>query len=296
MYSTFAQANKDQNLIPFRFALKAYLQDERLKIPVLPDVVGKVIALINHPRADAYTLARLIHKDQALAGYVMRVSNSPIFAGTHEITTLRQAIARIGAKTLGKIALSVTMQGKVFQAPGYEDEIRDIWRKTLTAGAFAQDIGHLLGETSESLYLCGLLHTVGKPVILHALNELKKELKMDLSVNAGILLMDEFHQAVGQKVAIEWKLPLAVREACLYYTDPEKARKFPREVCITFLAHQFALFIDRYPDKETLMALSRHEATLRLGLKPGHLATLAGRLDRTRALLDAMTMHKAVPQ
>lgn len=290
MYSSVAHAQKDQNLIPFRFALKAYIQDERLKIPVLPDVVGKVIALINHPQADANTLARLIHKDQALAGYVLRVSNSPIFAGAREISTLRQAIARIGAKTLGKIALSVTMQGKVFQAPGYENEIKDIWGKTLTAGAFAQDIGHLLGETSESLYLCGLLHTVGKPVILQALNDLKGELGLDLTVEAGIALMDEFHHAVGRKVAIEWKLPDAVREACVYYMDPENAEEHKKEVRITYLAHQFAQFISEDPTEEELEALNNHPSTQILGLKMDHLNKLVSRLEKIRPLLEAMQL------
>ena len=291
MYSTLAHANKDQNMIPFRFALKAYIQDERLKIPVLPDVVGKVIALINHPQADANTLARLIHKDQALAGYVLRVSNSPIFAGAREISTLRQAIARIGAKTLGKIALSVTMQGKVFQAPGYEEEIKAIWRQTLTSGAFAQDIGYLLGERSESLYLCGLLHTVGKPVILQALNDLKGELKMDLSLEAGVALMEEFHHAVGKKVAVEWKLPDAVREACLYYLDPENAKEHLREVRITFLAHQFASFIEEDPDEEAIEALANNESTQQLGLKHDDLLKLVGRLEKMRSLLEAMSLN-----
>ncbi len=290
MYSSVAHAQKDQNLIPFRFALKAYIQDERLKIPVLPDVVGKVIALINHPQADANTLARLIHKDQALAGYVLRVSNSPIFAGAREISTLRQAIARIGAKTLGKIALSVTMQGKVFQAPGYENEIKDIWCQTLTAGAFAQDIGHLLNETSESLYLCGLLHTVGKPVILQALNDLKGELKLDLSVEAGVALMEEFHHAVGRKVAIEWKLPDAVREACVHYLDPENAKEHQKEVRITFLAHQFSLYVKEDPTEEDIEALNNHPTTQLLGLKKDHLIKLASRLEKIRSLLEAMQL------
>ncbi|MFK7846965.1 MAG: HDOD domain-containing protein [Rhodothermales bacterium] len=290
MYTTLSSAKKDPNLLPFRFALKAFIADERLKIPVLPDVVGKVIALINHPKADANTLARLIHKDQALAGYVLRVSNSPIFAGAREISTLRQAIARIGAKTLGKIALSVTMQGKVFKAKGYENEIKDIWRKTLTAGAFAQDIGHILGESSESLYLCGLLHTVGKPVILQALQDLSQELDMELSHPAGMSLVKEFHHLVGYKVAEQWKLPDAVKNACVYYLDPESSESNLKEVRITYLAHQFSLFIDEDPEDEVLDALADSPSTAALRIKKDHLVKLVTRLEKVRALLEAMSL------
>ena len=290
MYTTLIGAKKDPNLIPFRFALKAFIEDERLNIPLLPDVIGKVIALINHPQADANTLARLIHKDQALAGYVLRVSNSPIFAGTREISTLRQAIARIGAKTLGKIALSITMKGKIFKVKGYPEEIKDIWRKSLTAGAFAQDIGHTLGESSESLYLCGLLHSVGKPVILQALEDLKGELGMELSNDAGLELMEGFHQVVGRKVAEQWKLPDAVKDACVHYLNPESATSNLKEVRITWLAHQLSLFIDKDPEEEVQDELSNHPSTVALRLKKKHIALLVTRLEKVRSLLEAMAL------
>lgn len=282
MYTILPGVKKDPNVLPYRFALKSYIADERLQIPVLPDVVSKVIGMINHPKADANTLARFIHRDQALAGYVLRVSNSPMFGGAREISTLRQAITRIGAKALGKIALSVAMQGTVFQAKGYENEIKDIWRKTLTAGAFAQDIGRILGDTSERLFLCGLLHTVGKPVILQALQDLKKELHLDLSHSAGLSLVQEFHHDVGKRVAEQWKLPDAVKEACVYYLEPESAEAFPKEVRITFLAHQYSLFLDEDPEEEELEILSKHPSIVALDMNKYHLEKLASRLEALR--------------
>lgn len=292
MHTSLASRKTDPNLLPFRFALKAYIEDERLKIPVLPDVLSKVISLINHPKADANTLARLIHKDQALAGYVLRVSNSPVFAGASVITTLRQAIARIGAKTLGKIALSVTMQGKIFKAEGYEDVVKDVWRKSLAAGAIAQEIGNTFNDRDETLYLCGLLHTVGKPVILQALDDLKEEFDMDLLYESGLLLMNEFHRAVGKKIAEQWKLPEAVKLACLHYLDPEKSEGSMKEVRITFVAHRLAEYIDEDPEETDISALSLEPGTMALGLKQKNLHDLVSKLERIRAVLDAMSLGK----
>ena len=292
MSISIASRKTDQNLLPFRFALKSYIEDEKLKIPVLPDVIGKVIRLINHPKADANMLARLIHKDQALAGYVLRVSNSPVYAGVRQIETLRQAITRIGAKTLGKIALSITMQGTIFKAKGYEQEITDIWRHTLTSGAYAQEIGNLIKEQSESLYLCGLLHTVGKPVILQALDELKVEFQMELSHTAGLSLMEEFHRKVGVKVAEQWKLPEAVREACHYYLEPESAESHVKEVRVTYLAHMIAQFVDEDPEPEQIVELANEPSVQALRIDQARLEKLFGKLDRVRALLEAMSLGK----
>ena len=278
----------DPNLLPFRFALKSYIRDEKLKIPVLPDVVARVMELINLPTVNANTLARLIHKDQALAGYVLRVSNSPIYAGTREILTLRQAIARIGARTLGKIALSVTIQGKVFKSKGYEEQMAVIWRQSLTAGAMAQEIGNLLKNQSETLYLCGLLHNVGKPVILQALEELKAEFKMDLSHEGGLTLMEEFHQNVGGRVAQQWKLPEAVQQAALHYMVPLKTEEFQKEVLITHLAHRIAEFLDTEPEEGEIATLAQSPPVAALKINETMLNNFIGKLEKIRELLNAM--------
>lgn len=285
---TNPQTVSDPNLLPFRFALKAYIKEEKLKIPVLPDVVAQVMELINHPSVNANTLARLIHKDQALAGYVLRVSNSPIYAGSKEILTLRQAIARIGARTLGKIALSVTMQGKVFKAPGYEEVMTSLWRLSLTAGALAQDIGNIRNNPSETLYLCGLLHTVGKPVILQALDELKGEFNLSLSHEGGLALMEEFHRDAGGRIAQQWKLPEPVRAAAMHYQEPLKAEEYGEQVCITFLAHKIAQFLDIPAEEEDILAMSSHPIVNSLKLNETVIRTLFGRLEKIREILEAM--------
>ncbi|MBX2819217.1 MAG: HDOD domain-containing protein [Rhodothermaceae bacterium] len=280
----------DPNLLPFRFALKAYINEEKLRIPVLPDIVAQVMQLINNPSVNANTLARLIHKDQALAGYVLRVSNSPMYAGTKEILTLRQAIARIGARTLGKIALSITMRGEVFKADGYEDLMATIWRQSLACGALAQEVGKAVQYNSETLYLCGLLHTVGKPVILQALDILKGELKLELSYEGGLALIDEFHQDVGGRVAEQWKLPDAVKKAALHYHDPSVVEQNQKEVLITYSAHQLSMLLDAEPEEQSIeqFLTDPHFQSIRLDQKA--LELLVSRLEKIKELLDAMKM------
>lgn len=288
--STHPQGTADPNHLPFRFALKAYIKEEKLKIPVLPDVVVKVIELINQPQVDANTLARLIHKDQALAGYVLRVSNSPIYGGSREISTLREAIARIGARTLGKIALSITMQGKMFSARGYESEMASIWRESLTAGALATEIGRAIQYASETLYLCGMLHSVGKAVILQALTELKEELRLDLSRGGGMALVEEFHNWVGGIVAEQWRLPRTVKHAIVYYTMPEMAPEDKIAVRVTLLSRVLAGYLDTPPEPGELDALEAHPSIEALGIKRDEMVRLVNKLSRIEEALEAMRL------
>jgi len=51
-------------------ALVERIDKDRIDLPVLPQVAGKVMALANDPAADAARLSALIHQDQALAAHV----------------------------------------------------------------------------------------------------------------------------------------------------------------------------------------------------------------------------------
>ena len=285
-----AKRKADPNLLPFRFALKAYIKEEKLRIPVLPDVAARVMQLVEKPSVSANELARLIHKDQAMAGHVLRVSNSPIYAAAKEIVTLRQAVARIGARALGRIVLSISMQGTVFNADGYQDDISEIWKESLASGALSQEIGKKINYSSESLYLCGLLHSVGKPVILQALDDLKREFKLPLSLEGGRTLMYEFHQDVGGRVAQQWKLPEPVRKTALHYLNPDRSDTYKKEVYVTYLANRLSAFVDREPEEGELVGLADDPHVQWLNIKESDLEDLGGKLERIKALLEVLKL------
>jgi len=102
--------------------------------------------------------------------------------------------------------------------------------------------------------------------------------------------MEEFHQVVGKKVAEQWKLPEAVKLACMHYLEPEKAESHLKEVRITFLAHEFADFIFEDPDEEQIEFLATHPSTIALRISVKHLKTLVERLEKVRSLLEAMSL------
>ena len=58
------------------------------------------------------------------------------------------------------------MQSGVFRVPGYEPVLNQLWRHALASGAFAKEIARVRRLNVESAFLCGLLHSVGKPALL----------------------------------------------------------------------------------------------------------------------------------
>jgi hypothetical protein len=144
--------------------------------PVLPQVAGKVMALVNDPAADAARLSALIHRDQALAAHVLRIANSPAYMPRTPIASLQHAVAMLGVNQLSEIAVTISLKSVTVKIPGHEADVRQLWRHALASGAYAKEIARMRRYNVESAYLCGLLHAVGKPVVLKTVTTIAAEM------------------------------------------------------------------------------------------------------------------------
>ena len=123
-----------------RQSLNTRLAAKSFELPLLPEVATRVIELCNLPDTDAAELAELLHRDQAFASHILRVANSPVMASAVPIVSLQQAVSRMGMGTISEIAISISVNGKVFNVPGQMDLVRKLWRHSLATGCLAKEI------------------------------------------------------------------------------------------------------------------------------------------------------------
>ena len=188
-------------------ALVERIDKDRIDLPVLPQVAGRVMALASDPSADAARLSTLIHQDQALAAHVLRIANSPAYMPRTPIASLQHAVAMLGVNQLSEIAVTVSLKSGAVKIPGYEADIRQLWRHALASGAYAKEIARMRRYNVESAYLCGLLHAVGKPVVLKTVTTIAAEMHIPLDPSAVTSFLDGYHSRVGSLIATEWALP-----------------------------------------------------------------------------------------
>jgi HD-like signal output (HDOD) protein len=270
-------------------ALIERIDKDRIELPVLPQVAGRVMALANDPSADAARLSTLIHQDQALAAHVLRIANSPAYMPRTPIVSLQHAVAMLGVSQLSEIAVTVSLKSGTVKIPGYEADIRQLWRHALASGAYAKEIARLRRYNVESAYLCGLLHAVGKPVVLKTVTAIAAELHVPLKPRAIISFLDGYHSRVGILIAAEWALPSQVAEAIAYYWVYEQAPAHRHEAMMTCLADRLATYI-LVPESFDDSTLRDHSVFADLNLYPNDVDTLLGLKDKVLSLVDTMTL------
>ncbi len=195
------------------------LKNGHLDLPLLPVVANQVLILSSDPNADATKLSTLIQQDQALAGKILHIANSPAYLPRSPIVSLQQAIAWLGLNMLAGLALSISVQRGVFRIKGYEKEIRTLWHQALASGLYGKEIARRIRHNVENAFLCGLLHTIGKPLLLHLLTTSAQTLQVRHSWALMESLIQEWHIPAGAKLAAAWKLPEPVQEAIRLYPD-----------------------------------------------------------------------------
>lgn len=98
-------------------------------LPSLSIIAMKLIEMASDDRCSIDDLANLVERDPSLAVRLLRLANSAFFQPSHPVTTLKQAILRIGFDRLRIMALSLSLED-TFQSLSEEKE-----KETLIAHA-----------------------------------------------------------------------------------------------------------------------------------------------------------------
>jgi putative nucleotidyltransferase with HDIG domain len=260
----------------------------RLDLPVLPHVVAQLFAEGFGESSDVAELSDLLHGDQALASHVLRVANSAAYAGTIRIQSIQQALLRIGLTQLHEIVLAVAMGSRVFQIDGFQNVIADLWKHAAVAAAYAKEIARHLRANTESAFLCGLLHDVGKPVVLSLMLDLRDAQGRRLSRELCVQALEPYHATVGSTLAARWALPESVATAIAYHHDFAAAADHATEARITCLANLLAhlVAVGSAADEAALRA---HPVCAALNLYPDDVDALLAKRDAMLTLAEVLT-------
>lgn len=260
-----------------------------LELPLLPQVASQVMALTSDPSADAAKLSSLIHQDQALAAHVLRIANSPAYMPRSPVVSLQHAVAMLGINLLSEIAFTASLKSGAFQVPGYEDEVKLLWRHSLASGAFAKEVARARRVNVESAFLCGLLHEIGKPVVLRTVTNIAREQNIFADKPLLQLLIEGHHSRVGCIVGEKWGLPKQVIEAIQYYAEYDHAPSFRQECVLTCVADRLATHL-LSPGDMPEESLRDHPSFSELNLYPNDIDQLLKSKDKVLTIVNSMNL------
>ncbi|MCW5960042.1 MAG: HDOD domain-containing protein [Pyrinomonadaceae bacterium] len=187
----------------------------RTKLPPLPGSVVRILQLLQDSNVTTRALADAVSFDPLLTTRILRLANSPIYSLQRRVMSIATAIDVIGMRSLYDI-LMLSAAAESFSAEIRTSVIgRLIWEHSLTTALYARELSRELGlRGTEEVFLCGLLHDIGKILLLRAdpqeyADALEKRGEKEMLVwEQETFGID--HSSIGELVAKSWKLPEAV--------------------------------------------------------------------------------------
>lgn len=168
-------------------------------------------------------VAKTATLDQALTGRLLRAANSATSGTQTEITSVAQAVMRLGPGMVQSIALGQGIQSQM------KDE-QTLWRHSVGT-ALATEVMRRAGmKTPPGTFIAALVHDIGKLVIRRKLRrsgitlmvERPDEPWRDESEQLGI-----DHAELGGTIATMWKLPVGIPEVVACHHLPSQATDGP---------------------------------------------------------------------
>lgn len=195
-------------------------------LPSLPTVVMELLASLDQEDVNIDALALKIAQDQALTAKTLRLANSSFYGMANQVTTIQEAIAILGFRTVRSVTTTAAMIGAFAGSTRTGFNVTPFWRHAIAAAVCARELATHLSLNPEHAYIAGLLHDIGRLVLVTSFQP-NYAATMAYRVQHDCHLLDAEHAVLGVDHALvghvltqHWKFPEAMQQAVACHHAP----------------------------------------------------------------------------
>jgi putative nucleotidyltransferase with HDIG domain len=228
------------------------LRGGRTALPVLPQVAQSALRLANDHDARIGDLAELVDTDPPIAARFLSVANSVVYWRGLLTSSTQSAIVRLGLANTRDLLFQVVYAASAGGLKRYQSLVQASFKRSVIAAVAARTAARELGIQTDYDYMSGLLHDIGESRIYRILDAMPKPAEGPNHVKE---LVQRYHAAAGADVAMAWKLPAEIVDACAAHHDPTAAGSLHVRLVMIADAVVDAIAGGRTPNLEPFEAL-----------------------------------------
>lgn len=200
------------------------------QLPPFSPTLSRLLASLAKEDVFYGEISAIIEKDTVLAGHVLKLVNSALYARSGTVNSVRHAVSILGLNKLRNVALSLSVSRMWNQVKTPKSWSQAAFNIHGVATAVMSDLiaQRITVRYPEGAFTAGLLHAVGKLMIAIALPEQYDQILNDYQ-NSSTLTMEEAelkhigccHAELGAAAMAQWKLPPDIEDAVRHQHRPK---------------------------------------------------------------------------
>ncbi|MCX6620472.1 MAG: HDOD domain-containing protein [Acidobacteria bacterium] len=184
-------------------------------LPPFPRIALQILELLSNDEARIRELTNLLNSDPAFAAEIIGAANSALFSYHGKVTTVPQAVVRVGFVFMKSLAMTVAMRsyiGKALRLP----VLRRVWVHSVATAVLAEELAAAVSFENDCTYTAALLHDIGRLGLLAAYGERYARMLEQAGGERVTLQASERevfgldHCQAGEWLATEWQLPAKI--------------------------------------------------------------------------------------
>jgi HD-like signal output (HDOD) protein len=209
-------------------------------MPMLPALANEILRLALDPEVSAARISTVVAKDPVLATRVIRLANSAFSAPVVEISTISEAVVRVGTRAVRNVVVAECMASRLKDPRIYGDEGRTLIDHSIGTAYLAWLISDRVRESPDEAFLYGLLHDIGKLLLLKLAYDYQKRFAVVLARQEVDAVVAGQHAGFGGHLLQQWHLPPTLDDPVMWHHEPEKAQQNPRAARVAYAANRLA--------------------------------------------------------
>ncbi len=238
-------------------------------------------------------VANVLKQDMAISSKLISISNSAYYGAVVKSETVEQAVTRLGL-VITKQYVDAFCSRPLFSNNNnlYSEFLEELWTHSLYCAVISETTSKVLDLTLESdPFINGLLHDIGKAVLLQSACELGNQgrLTKDIDYEALLQFVDKYHNKVGSKVLKKWKFPFQTIHIALNHDRLESSSSPSKDLLVVHFANVLAKTMTaKDPAGKMDVPLEDIESAGLLGITSDTIAEIEDKIDESLALYGTM--------
>lgn len=189
-----------------------HLNSSETLLPVFNHPDGNIQNKILQEAPDLRAIAKLITGDTAFTFHVLKAANSNFFKGLTKVSTIQNAIIRIGTGEISKIVSTLLEPNNlIIKDPFCGGMIQKLWQHSLGCAIGTRWLAKQCGfnTLADEAFIAGLLHDIGKLLLITVVENLLRSDRSDHRPSDILLneVMENFHAEHGCLLMENWNFP-----------------------------------------------------------------------------------------